>query len=181
MEKEKLALQLRPYEEFLTSAYQILLWKRPAALAVFMIAMNVLLIFAHVTAMGVFAIIVAVALIVYTVLILNERFHILNFIPGKAVESDPAAFEHICELLAHLKVQIGMVYDYLLGTRFDAGVFKICYVAAIWLTLAFICNIIGKFWLILIGFNALVILPGFCMNPQARERIERQFKLEVNE
>ena len=178
MEKEKLALQLRPYEEFLTSAYEILLWKRPAALAVFMVAMNVLLIFAHITDMGVFALIIAIALIIYTVLVLNQKFHILKFIPGKC-EADSSSFDHICELLVVFKVKCGMVCDYLLGTHFDAGVLKIGYVAAVWLTLAFICNIIGKFWIIWIGLNALVMLPGFCMNPQVKEQIQPQ--VQVNE
>lgn len=181
MEKEKLALQLRPYEEFLTAAYQILLWKRPVALAAFMIAMNIFLIFAHVTAMGIFASVIAIALIIYIILVLNQRCHILKFVAGQNSENDPAAFEHICELLVELKAKLGMVCDYLFGTQFDAGVLKIGYVAAVWLTLAFVCNIIGKFWIVLIGLNALVVLPGLCMNPQAMERIERQFKVEVTE
>ena len=158
---------LGPYKDQIIHAEEILLGKRPMLLILFVAILDGLLIFSYITGMGVFAFLTFSCLIIFAIYFLNFKFGVLNLVPevdaikNKDSDKNMKSFEEICSFLATLKQNLSKIFDYLLGNQFEHGVSKCLYILAVWCTLAFVFNIIGKFWLFFITVNIIILTPGF--------------------
>ena len=166
-EKEKLMIQLRPYEDIILRMEEILYGKQPVLLILFVAIFDSVLIFGHFSQMGIISLFTCYCIIIYVIYFLQHRFMIMRLVPNINIPQSQNAknvrlhsFEEICQYLAALKQKCGMIADYLLGNQFE-NIYKIIYVLAVWFTLAFVFNIIGNFWLFFIIINLSLLTPGF--------------------
>ena len=177
VEKEGLALRLQAYKGGVALGYSVLMWKVPLALALFCLGVNGVLLFGHFTESGVFAVIALSVLVVYSAVVVEDKFSVLSlFGVGEGSVNVDEDFDKACVLLASLKANVSMVLEYLLGSKFPSGVVKIACVAAVWMTIAFVFGIVGKFWIMLLLVNAFILVPGLILNPEARENLQKKFE-----
>ena len=176
VEKESLALRLQPYKGGVALGYSVLMWKVPLALALFCLGVNGVLLFGHFTESGVFAVVALSVLVVYSAVVVEDKFSVLSlFGVGEGCVNVDEDFDKACVLLASLKANVSMVLEYLLGSKLS-GVVKIVYVSAVWMTIAFVFAIVGKFWIMLLLANAVILAPGLILNPEARENLQKKFE-----
>lgn len=166
-EKERLMIQLRPYEDIILRLEEILYGKQPVLLLLFVGIFDAVLIFAHITQMGIISLFTFYCIVIYVIYFLQHRFNIMRVVPNIKIPQiennknvELHSFEEICMYFAALKQKCGMIADYLLGNQFE-NIYKIIYVLAVWFTLAFVFNIIGNFWLFFIIINLSLLTPGF--------------------
>lgn len=166
-EKDRLMIQLKPYEDLILRFEEILYGKQPTLLILGVIIFDSVLIFGHITQMGIISLFTLYCIVVYVLYFLQHRFHIMRLVPKIDIIKNENAqnvqihsLEEVCLFLASLKQKSGMIADYLLGNQFE-NIYKIIYVLAVWFTLAFVFNIIGNFWLFFIILNLSLLTPGF--------------------
>lgn len=176
-QEEQLVVQLRPYESTIMFLQSIFLWTKPFLLAIFVLYVDVSFIIAHLMQMGIIAFIVLQYCLGYAAYVLYYRFGLSKFFSSKEEKDQIYTFEQICGLIASIKYHLLLISDALLGNAFKTGSgLKIIYVATVWSTLAYVFNIISKFWVFFVFVNLLMILPGLFFNPEAKDKIKQKFE-----
>jgi len=174
-EKERLALRLRPYQHWIAYVYSVVVWKKPMVLATFLAHLNSLLLFAYSSSMGLFALFALVFLISYAVAALNRKFGVLRFLGrGPEGNNDAVEFRAVCSAVVALRLRLAMISEYVLGAQFGHGLAKLLYVSAVWLTLAYVLNIIGRFWPLMVLLNAGILGTGVILSPEVREGLSQR-------
>ncbi|KAH0790996.1 reticulophagy regulator 3-like isoform X1 [Histomonas meleagridis] len=180
--EKQLYEQLLPYENAIMSIQSILLWKKPVIFCVLLVLINSLFIFAYCAQMGIVSFIALVSLICYVVYVLHSRFGLKNFLDfsNEKDNKQTYTFEEICNFIGKAKQVTKMIIDYLFGLPFPNGIIKILYVFTVWLTLAFVSSIIGKFWLCLILINVTLLGPGILNLIKNQESSNQDKQEETN-
>jgi hypothetical protein len=122
---------------------------------------------------GLFSVFILGCLLTYIGVALTKRFSFERFFLGPV--DDPAGlipYEELCEKLAEVRKHLTKVGEYLLGTQFEHGPIRMVYVMAVWLTLAFVFNIIGRFWFFAVLLNALLIAPGLTLHWRKKQKLD---------
>lgn len=185
-QKNRLKSQLKPYEPIIMRLEEILFGEQPILLIFAVIVFNSVLIFAHVSDMGVISLLTLYGMIIYSLYFLNAKFNIFSFVnqivPVENANVDRSklrSFDEVCDFLVTFKEKSEMAIDYLLGNQFK-HISKIIYVFTLWFTLAFVFNIIGNFWLLLILFNISLLTPGFNILVLIFNSISQIIELAIN-
>lgn len=178
-EKEELSLRLQPYRKAVVWGYSVMMWKNPIILFLLAGCVNGLLIFAYVTEAGLFALVSLIILAIYSVIVAEDKFGFVSLVCGtssSSSENEEDDFNKACLLLSGFKSYVRLVLEYLLGSRFPSGVVKIGYVSVVWITVAFVFSIVGKFFFFLVLVNVCLLGPGLALNPEARANLQKKFE-----
>ena len=130
-DKERLMIQLRPYEDIILRVEEILYGKQPVLLLLFVGIFDAVLIFAHMSQMGIISLFTFYCIIIYVIYFLQHRFNIMRLVPNINIPINENkknvqlhSFEEICTYIAVIKQNCGMIADYLLGNQFE-NIYKI--------------------------------------------------------
>jgi hypothetical protein len=172
-EAERLELQLKAYEPVIMAFESILLWRKPAVLAGLVLLVDSILFWAWISQAGIFSVFILGCLLTYIGVAVSKRLDIGRFFVASAKDAgELLSFKALCEKFAEGRKHLTMVRDYLLGCQFGHGALRILYVLAVWVTLAFVFNIIGRFWFFVLIWNSCLILPGFLLQSQMKQKID---------
>jgi hypothetical protein len=172
-EADRLVLQLNPYKEVIMTFQAILLWRKPVMLAGLVLLSDAILFWSWLVGAGVFAVFILGCLLTYIGVAAAKRFKLgKRFIVSESESRGLVSFHTLCQKFAESRKKLAMVGDYLLGAQFEPGAFRVVYVLAVWLTLAFVANILGRFWFFISVWNVGLIWPGSMLSGQYREKVD---------
>ena len=173
-----LSSYLRNHEEQVMNLQSILLWNKPIQFILGIAFIDSLLIFYYVSQIGIISFIFFLLIIFYSIYLLQYKYHISKFLINYEIKNkaELKSIDEICKFFDNSKKLFNFAYDYLLGTQFYDGIIKIAFVLTVWITIAFVLNIIGKFWIYFIIINTCLILPGLLLNPFAKQKINEGTK-----
>jgi hypothetical protein len=170
-ERESLELRLAPYQNEILLAQSIFLWQRPIPFAAILLSINLLLVWSWVIDLGIIGFFFLACFVTYLTAILLIRFGFARSFQSDApVAPDVYSFNQICAFLDSLLSTGSQVIDFLTGKPFVEGPVRIGLVAVIWVTIAFVLNMIGTFWVFTFGVNLLLCAPGVVRTLSARQK-----------
>jgi hypothetical protein len=122
--------------------------------------------------LGLLALIFFLCLVIYLTALLLIRFRFSRFF-DTTTEIDTEGlynFDEICVFIESVITICGRLIDFVTGKMFVRGPLRTGLVFMIWMTIAFIFNLIGKFWVLLFALNLSLCVPGlFALNMQAQK------------
>ena len=153
-----------PYIDYLNQIQEILFWERPLTFIFILIIFNFLILYSYFKDMGFFGFITLLITLFYLISILFNRFG--NFLtkllfPPNKIVIKLYSFDEISEIITLIFFNFLIFLDFIFGTEYEIGLFKIGYIAFVWGLLTLFFNYFGSFWILLIILNILIVLPGF--------------------
>jgi hypothetical protein len=168
---ETLEQRLAPYQNEILLAQSIILWQRPIPFAGILLSLDILLVWSWYIDLGVIGFVFLLCFAVYAVALLLIRFGFhRSFAAADPLGRDLYSFDQICAFLDFLLGRAGQVADFLIGRPFAEGAVRIGLVAVIWVTIAFVLNMIGSFWLFTLALNLVLCAPGVIQTLTAQQK-----------
>ena len=84
-------------------------------------------------------------------------------------------------LLNEIKSSLKVIVCYLMGSKLENGFLKILYELAIWGFISAMMQKIGKFWLLILIVNGILLVPGFALYIKGKNENVKEEEEEVHE
>lgn len=159
----------------LSALHSVLLWQRPIALLSLLAGTNALLFCARANQMGIIAAACLVMFAAYLAYVLCRRFGLARVLfyemrTGEAAIDDDGAAELLSDAKRTAKFAAGIA----LGTKLDHGLMKVLYEMAVWGFFAEVMRRIGRFWVMVVAVNGVLLVPGLASFVRRREEAPKE-------
>jgi hypothetical protein len=168
---EQLEVRLAPYQTEILLAQSIFLWQRPIPFAAILVLLDLLLVWSWYVDLGIIGFFFLLSFATYITAVVIIRFGLSrSFQADGPVGPDIYSFDQICAFFDSLLGTGSQIIDFLTGKPFVEGPIRVGLVAVIWVTIAFVLNMIGTFWVFTLGLNLVLCAPGVIQTLTTRQK-----------